>query len=49
MKALEDLLDIYELEELFEVLDLEPLRVLEILFEGGHIEIPDFLDYEHDI
>lgn len=45
---LEELLDLYSLEELFEVLEIEPYRVLEILYEGGYISIPDFLDHYYD-
>jgi len=44
MAELEQLLELYELEELFEVLDVTPIQVLTILFEGGHIAIPDFLE-----
>lgn len=40
---IEQLLDLYSLEDLFEVLDIEPAAVLEILLQGGHIELPDFL------
>jgi len=34
------------LEELFEVLDITPERVLEILLEGGHVVLPEFLERE---
>jgi hypothetical protein len=45
---IEELLDLYSLEELFEVLEIEPRVVLEILLEGGHITLPDYVleDYE---
>jgi hypothetical protein len=46
---LEELLELYSLEELFEVLDIEPLRVLEILYEGGHIDLTNHMDYYYDI
>lgn len=47
MTPLEELLELYpDLEELFEVLDITPLEVLEILLEGGHIEVPDYLERE---
>jgi hypothetical protein len=41
-----ELLELYPLDELFEVLDITPERVLEILFEGGHVVLPWFLDRE---
>jgi hypothetical protein len=45
-RQIDMLLDLYPLEELFEVLDIEPSRVLEILIKGGHVILPDFvLDY----
>lgn len=37
-----------DLEELFEVLDITPLEVLEVLLEGGHIELPEFLERDYD-
>jgi hypothetical protein len=45
---IEDLLELYTLEELFEILDIEPYRVLEILYEGGHIDISNHLDYYYN-
>ena len=44
LDPLEELLELYSLEELFEHLEIEPIRVLEILLEGGHIALPDFLE-----
>jgi riboflavin biosynthesis pyrimidine reductase len=43
-EAISSLIDLYPLEELFEVLDITPERVLEILLEGGHVVLPEFLD-----
>lgn len=40
------LLGLYELEELFEVLDITPEQVLRILLEGGHVTLPPFLEKE---
>jgi hypothetical protein len=41
------LLEIYpDLSELFEVLDIEPWRVIEILLKGGHVSLPEFLSEE---
>lgn len=41
------LLEIYTLEEILERLDITPERVLEILFEEGHVNYA-VLDYGHD-
>lgn len=48
--AIEELLDLYSLEDLFEVLEIEPALVLEILLEGGHISLDNvpFLEEDHD-
>jgi hypothetical protein len=43
---LEELLELYDLEELFEVLEIEPRRVIEILLEEGYVVLPDFLERE---
>lgn len=44
---LEELLDLFpDLDELFEQLDITPLQVLEILYQGGHITIPTYLERE---
>jgi hypothetical protein len=43
------LLEVYpDLEELFEVLDITPQRVLEVLFKGGHVSLPPFLEDEEE-
>lgn len=48
MTQLEELLELFpDLEELFEQLDITPLEVLEVLLEGGHIAIPDYLEREY--
>jgi len=39
-----EMLELYSLDDLFEVLDITPERVLEILLEGGHVELPPFLE-----
>lgn len=40
------MLELYpDLEELFEVLDITPAQVLEILIQGGHVELPDYVGY----
>ena len=38
------LLELYPLDELFEVLDITPEQVLAILFKGGHVTLPPYLD-----
>lgn len=39
------LMDLYpDLEELFEVLDIEIQEVLTILVRGGHVKLPDFIE-----
>lgn len=40
------LLDNFELEDLFEHLDIEPIQVLEILIYGGYVELPPYLENE---
>lgn len=40
-----ELLDTYEsLEEVFEVLDIDPEEVIEILLKGGYVALPAWLD-----
>lgn len=43
------LLDLYPLDDLFDVLDIEPQRVLEILLEGGHVVLPPFMHKDLDM
>jgi hypothetical protein len=38
------LLDIYPLDELFDVLDIEIEAVIEILVKGGHVRLPEFIE-----
>lgn len=41
------LLDLYpDLDELFEVLDITPYRVVEILLKGGHVDLPPYMEDE---
>lgn len=49
--SIDILLDLYPLEELFEFLEIEPRLAIEILLEGGHIAIPEFLlnEIENDL
>jgi hypothetical protein len=44
MDKVEDLLDLYELEELFEVLDVTPYEVVTILLRHGYATLPPFLE-----
>ena len=48
MDKLEVLLDLYPLDELFDVLDITPQEVLEHLFKAGLIQIPPFLEDMED-
>lgn len=43
---IKELLSLYSLEDLFDVLDIPPEEVLGILFNGGHCIVPDFLNRE---
>jgi hypothetical protein len=38
------LLDIYPLDELFDILDIEIEDVIEILVKGGHVQLPEFIE-----
>lgn len=38
------LLDIYPLDELFDVLDIEIETVIEILVKGGYVKLPEFIE-----
>ena len=38
------MLEQWSLDELFEMMDITPERVMEILLEGGHIVLPPFMD-----
>lgn len=42
--TIERLLDVHpDLDELFDILDITPERVIEILVDGGHVELPDYI------
>lgn len=43
---IETLLELYTLEELFEVLDITPYEVISILLNSGHIELPEYVSRE---
>ena len=38
------MLELFDLEDVFEQLDITPEQVLEILYEGGHIDLPPYLE-----
>lgn len=38
------ILDLYSLDEVFEILDITPEQVLTLLFEEGHAVPPPYLD-----
>ena len=49
MDKVEELLSLYELEELFEVLDITPYDVVTILLKHGYVTLPPFLeDYDDE-
>jgi hypothetical protein len=48
MDKVEELLDLYELEELFEVLDVTPYEVVTILLRHGYATLPPFLEDMED-
>jgi hypothetical protein len=37
------LVEQWSLEEIFEMCDITPQQVISILFEGGHIDLPEFI------
>ncbi len=44
LEEIEDLLRLHpDLEEVFEILDITPLEVIEILIRQGYVEIPDYV------
>lgn len=49
MEEVEELLELYSVEDLFDVLDIDIRRVLEILVEGGHVVLPDFLERDMEL
>ena len=38
------LLDLYPLDELFDILDIEVEEVIAILIRGGHAQLPEFIE-----
>lgn len=42
-EVVRDLLELFELDELFDHLDITPEEVLTILIEGGHVKVPEYL------
>lgn len=42
--GIEQILEIFSIEEALEHLDITPEEVLEILYQGGHVTIPDWLE-----
>lgn len=42
-REIERLLEMFSLEEIFEMLDLTPDEVLSILFNEGHAKVPDIV------
>ncbi len=52
-ERIEEMLKVMEIEECLEHLDITPEEVLRILFRGGYVELPPWLDnyvelYEDD-
>lgn len=43
-----ELLETYDLDDLFDVLDITPERVLEILVEGGHVVLPPWIERSYE-
>ncbi len=42
-EEIEDLLNLYDLEELLERLDITPFEVLQVLHKHGYIDIPNYV------
>lgn len=38
------LLELYPLDELFDILDIEVADVIAILVKGGHVKIPEYVE-----
>ena len=38
------LVEQWTLEEIFDMMDISPEQVISILIEGGHVELPPFLE-----
>lgn len=44
-KRIRMLIDLYpDLDELFDVLDIEIEEVIEILIRGGHVKLPEYVE-----
>lgn len=38
------LLELYPLDDLFDILDIEVEEVISILVKGGHVKLPEFIE-----
>lgn len=38
------LLELYPLDDLFDILDIEVEEVIAILVKGGHVRLPEFIE-----
>lgn len=47
-EEIKELLDLYELDDLFDELDITKEEVLTILLEGGHVALPPYLEKTYD-
>jgi len=48
-ETIKEFLDLYpDLEEAFEALDITPYEVIEVLLKHGYVELPPFLEREHE-
>ena len=45
---IDEILNVYSIEEALEVLDITPEQCIKILLEGGHAVLPQFLDRDMD-
>lgn len=43
MSMIDELLELHELEEIFEILDITPYEVISILVKHGYVELPDYV------
>jgi hypothetical protein len=48
MDKVEELIDLYDTEELFEVLDITIDEVVRILLKHGYVQLPPFLEDNND-
>lgn len=42
------LLELFSIEEALMLMEIEPQEVIEILVQGGHVELPPFLNEEFE-